>query len=75
MGETPLGEIMKIVADLGYTKFSSCDETLQDKVVLGNHNPEEDYVISAYDLFKMLKALPKGTKWNPYTEEFEEQGA
>lgn len=74
MGETPLGEIMKIVADLGYTKFSCDEEELKEKLVLGNHNPEEDFVISAYDLFNMLKALPKGVKWNPYTEDFEEQG-
>lgn len=61
---------MNVIADFGYGSISSSDTTLKDKLVLGNHNPEEDFKISAHDIFEMLKALPKGVKWNPYTSEF-----
>ena len=61
--------------DLGYTNFSS--EGDWDKYIVGITDEEKEngeIRLSAYTVFQMLKAMPKGTKWNPISENFEKIG-
>lgn len=63
---------MKLVMDLGYTNFSSegdwekCITDVTDK-----ERENGEIRLSAYTVFQMLNALPKGVKWNPISERFE----
>ena len=63
---------MKLVMDLGYTSFSSegdWEKCITDVTDEERNNGE--IRLSAYTVFQMLKAMPKGVKWNPTTERFE----
>ena len=65
---------MKLVMDLGYTNFSSegdWEKYITD--VTDKERENGEIRLSAYTVFQMLKAMPKGVKWNPTSERFEKR--
>jgi hypothetical protein len=66
---------MRLVMDLGYTNFEMEDDW--EKYITDVTDEERqngEIHLSAYTVFQMLKAMPKGTKWNPISENFEKIG-
>ena len=64
---------MTVTMDLGYTNFYS-KGNFEEKLVCTKEELEEGKIeIPAHQVFSMLKQLPRGIRWNPNTEKFEEE--
>lgn len=61
---------MNLVMDLGYTKFSQEGSFEKNLVVYNDETGKKDIVMSAYDVFEMLKNLPQNIRWDRETRSF-----
>ena len=63
---------MNLIIDLGYTKFSQAGNFENNLVIYNDEVGKVDITMDAYDVFKMLQALPKNIRWDRETSSFVE---
>ena len=63
---------LNITACGGRVAFCT-DDSFEEKLetIESDYDDNGNTTLSCSQIFSMLRALPKGVKWNPYTEKFE----